>query len=187
MQIKFIIFIISVFAILVMSPVALVNPTRLFVSKLLHVCRKQVIETETIFPKQRETHNLFNVNGHSCECSISCDIRMANYSLAFEECSLSTNFCHLRVHRVTNKHKRERTIMCQHATRAYTYLISFISTTTLGVLCIWRNLKLKFKNLLPMTTQLYTDRTSIQTQTCMTPSPGFSWGNIWKVFITAPE
>lgn len=119
MQIKFIIFIILVFAILVMSPVALVNPTRLFVSKLLHVCRNQVIETGTTFPKQMETHKLFfffflthklfKVNGHSCECPISCDIRMAN-----RQCSLSTNFCHPKVHRVTNKQKRERTIMCQH-------------------------------------------------------------------------
>lgn len=72
-----------------MSPLASVNPTRLFASKLLHVYRTQVIKTGSIFPKQKEAHHLLKVNGHPCDCPISCDIRMANYSLASDNVLLA--------------------------------------------------------------------------------------------------
>lgn len=52
MQIEFIIFIILVFVILVMSPVALGNPTRVFASQTLHVFRKQVKKQELLFPSR---------------------------------------------------------------------------------------------------------------------------------------
>lgn len=76
---------------------ALVNRTRLSASMF--------VEIGIVFPKQKEAHSLLKINERSCEYPISCDIRTAIYSLAFRQCSVGPNLCHLQAHRGSNRGK----------------------------------------------------------------------------------